>query len=327
MWTGRPGVLRFMGSQRVGHDWATELNWTELNKCVWSQLLFFEYVCRHRNQYHCIHLTDRGGGKDYSEKYRSIQSNKWHGRYFGCEIIRPDNPAKLYPLNVYITYALSNSSACKCHIPFLSFIMSSSYFQHGWFIWREVITDIINRQREINILPSHKTISYGFTCPYALKLSPWSSVAFLAPWNIFVQSWTFLPCPEHNLPNCSHVLYSMYVLSIWVLWLKAALKIRNFWYLCSLLSIYLSQSSSYPQPDFLPVLLKSIPPCPRSNFSLFIAADLRGTEAVWWANYNPFNRWVWLTKWISNGQVDWRGHFWAREPFQYTTSNPYPICH
>ena len=26
-WTGRPGVLLFMGSQRVGHDWETELNW------------------------------------------------------------------------------------------------------------------------------------------------------------------------------------------------------------------------------------------------------------------------------------------------------------
>ena len=26
-WTGRPGVLRSMGSQRVRHDWATELNW------------------------------------------------------------------------------------------------------------------------------------------------------------------------------------------------------------------------------------------------------------------------------------------------------------
>ena len=25
-WTGRPGVLRFMGPQRVRHDWATELN-------------------------------------------------------------------------------------------------------------------------------------------------------------------------------------------------------------------------------------------------------------------------------------------------------------
>ena len=29
-WTGRPGVLRFTGSQRVGHDWATELNWTDI---------------------------------------------------------------------------------------------------------------------------------------------------------------------------------------------------------------------------------------------------------------------------------------------------------
>ena len=30
-WTGRPGVLRFMGSERVGHDWATELNETRLS--------------------------------------------------------------------------------------------------------------------------------------------------------------------------------------------------------------------------------------------------------------------------------------------------------
>ena len=29
-WTGRPGVLRFMGSQRFGYDWQTELKWTEL---------------------------------------------------------------------------------------------------------------------------------------------------------------------------------------------------------------------------------------------------------------------------------------------------------
>ena len=30
-WTGRPGVLRFMGSQRVRHDWVTELNWTVMS--------------------------------------------------------------------------------------------------------------------------------------------------------------------------------------------------------------------------------------------------------------------------------------------------------
>ena len=29
-WTGRPGLLRFLGSQRVGHDWATELYWTTM---------------------------------------------------------------------------------------------------------------------------------------------------------------------------------------------------------------------------------------------------------------------------------------------------------
>ena len=29
-WTERPGMLRFMGSQRVGHDWATKWNWTEV---------------------------------------------------------------------------------------------------------------------------------------------------------------------------------------------------------------------------------------------------------------------------------------------------------
>ena len=30
-WTGRPGVLWFRGSQRVGHGWATELNWIITN--------------------------------------------------------------------------------------------------------------------------------------------------------------------------------------------------------------------------------------------------------------------------------------------------------
>ena len=28
-WTERPSVLQFMGSQRVRHDWVTELNWTD----------------------------------------------------------------------------------------------------------------------------------------------------------------------------------------------------------------------------------------------------------------------------------------------------------
>ena len=37
-WTGRPGVLQSMGSQRVGHNWATELNWREksiVTECIY----------------------------------------------------------------------------------------------------------------------------------------------------------------------------------------------------------------------------------------------------------------------------------------------------
>ena len=31
-WTGRPGMLQNMGSQGVGHNWVTELSWSELGK-------------------------------------------------------------------------------------------------------------------------------------------------------------------------------------------------------------------------------------------------------------------------------------------------------
>ena len=41
-WTGRPGVLQFMGSQRVGHNWVTELNWIEQH-----QALGWEFHCKY----------------------------------------------------------------------------------------------------------------------------------------------------------------------------------------------------------------------------------------------------------------------------------------
>ena len=50
-WTGRPGMLWFMGSQRVRHDWATELNWTEVKNVsklsLWSFLLHLKYYLAH----------------------------------------------------------------------------------------------------------------------------------------------------------------------------------------------------------------------------------------------------------------------------------------
>ena len=40
-WTGRPGVLRFMGSQRVRHDWVTELNWTWYFNLNWILIISY----------------------------------------------------------------------------------------------------------------------------------------------------------------------------------------------------------------------------------------------------------------------------------------------
>ena len=41
-WTGKPGVLHSMGSQRVRHDWETELNWTErINAFISALCIFF----------------------------------------------------------------------------------------------------------------------------------------------------------------------------------------------------------------------------------------------------------------------------------------------
>ena len=47
-WTGRPGVLPFMGSQRVRHDWATKLNWTEhWSTCVSFNSRFLAVYAQH----------------------------------------------------------------------------------------------------------------------------------------------------------------------------------------------------------------------------------------------------------------------------------------
>ena len=62
-WTGRPGVLRFMGSQRVGHGWTTELNWTEkgegfLKLKDWERLLLLFTNQRHLNIHDTINFEN-----------------------------------------------------------------------------------------------------------------------------------------------------------------------------------------------------------------------------------------------------------------------------
>jgi len=61
-WTGRPGVLQFMGSLRVGQDWATELNWTEIwlnffsKSQMWKQFDPFGFLLSGYVRWHEISL-------------------------------------------------------------------------------------------------------------------------------------------------------------------------------------------------------------------------------------------------------------------------------
>ena len=53
---GRPGMLQFMGSQRVGHDWATELNWNDsMQEFKTSWMVIFMAIC------HLIHTLHTWG--------------------------------------------------------------------------------------------------------------------------------------------------------------------------------------------------------------------------------------------------------------------------
>ena len=60
-WTERPGMLQFMGSERVGHDWVTELNWRVIvtnplllqHRCTMERIVF-SFLCLARTQLPCI---------------------------------------------------------------------------------------------------------------------------------------------------------------------------------------------------------------------------------------------------------------------------------
>ena len=87
-WTGRPGVLRFMGSQRVGHDWATSLHlYTHIFGCSLEGLML-----KLKLQYfgHLMRRTligkDPDAGKDWGQEEKGTTEDEmvgWHHRLNG----------------------------------------------------------------------------------------------------------------------------------------------------------------------------------------------------------------------------------------------------
>ena len=55
-WTGRPGVLQSMGSQRVGHDWTTELSWIDNKVACYVRFLLHNKLPWDSGAWKCVYL-------------------------------------------------------------------------------------------------------------------------------------------------------------------------------------------------------------------------------------------------------------------------------
>ena len=71
-WTGNPHVLQSMGSQRVGHDWATDLNWT------W-QIMKNIKMC---NNWKANSLEELSRFEQTEERISEFENAKWNGLFW-----------------------------------------------------------------------------------------------------------------------------------------------------------------------------------------------------------------------------------------------------
>ena len=88
-WTGRPGVLRFMGLQRVGHDWATELNWEQgdRGRKAWGA---------HREWEHCVMRLEHAVNEAECLEigFPTMFGQKWGGLEPSCKAIYYCRPTR-----------------------------------------------------------------------------------------------------------------------------------------------------------------------------------------------------------------------------------------
>ena len=58
-WTGKPGLLQSMGSQRVRHDWTTKLNWTDYSSIFMYHIFFINSsVNGHLGCFHALSVIN-----------------------------------------------------------------------------------------------------------------------------------------------------------------------------------------------------------------------------------------------------------------------------
>ena len=73
-WTETPGMLRSMGSQRVRHDWVTELSWLKAFNLQMNIYLTAKLILMQNN-----HLSFRTGSKPFNFRRRRNKQMKGQG--------------------------------------------------------------------------------------------------------------------------------------------------------------------------------------------------------------------------------------------------------
>ena len=109
-WTGRPGMQQSMGSQRVGHNWATELNWIfTTNKKVWAIITNILFWSKPNP---CLHL--------YSSL---ISCDQLRGEWGELEVSREKKvqlfPRGISPQNRYFCHSERGWKWCSWKCPWL----------------------------------------------------------------------------------------------------------------------------------------------------------------------------------------------------------------
>ena len=124
-WTGRSGVLWSMGSQRVRHDWVTELNWTVCMKILtWLDqffllllllLLFFSFLVSF--------LKNFCGSYDYPPQY-SCLGISWIEEPGKLESIGSQKIRHVWVTKTFLVFSILYSYRNFYHL-FFSFVSES----------------------------------------------------------------------------------------------------------------------------------------------------------------------------------------------------------
>ena len=86
-WTRRPGVLRFMGSQRVRHDWATEqqqIGWESIQsstlRCENKDTVDWGWVCQWKEKWHGLSWCSMLASLPQGQSWQKTGSNMTWGQ-------------------------------------------------------------------------------------------------------------------------------------------------------------------------------------------------------------------------------------------------------